>query len=324
MNYFVFDINDSVKERKINNNDIRKNIDILIDKFTLMPINRYFTLENQENHKLSQIKKSVAKKDNFHSEITELANDLLEAESVTDKNGKRRNKNIKSGILIIRIDSKDIIVMKLEEINTINRVDFSINKNIGGEKDYYKIAIIPLEEEKDIKIIDSNEFTSKFWTNKFLKLIPVRDSQKNTEEILNIIDEDKLFNDDIFDNEELKQKVIHDYLKNRNSFDIHELILYINDYLEDDLSYEEIINQENLSDIDTTFVIYPPAIDAFFKRSIRLNEYVSINIKDIYEAKEAGAIEYDSNTGGIIILPSNDIDILNKIPSLREENEEGG
>lgn len=321
MNYLVFDIKESINERLIVDESIKKNIDKLIERFTEIPLSRMYSLDNNDDHKIKKLSDSVSDNELFVEKSRLLANDLLRAESVFENGEQRRNKNIKSGILIVRKNISEIIIMKLEEITTINPDDFSINSNIGGEKDYYKIAIIPHQNiHNNIRIIDSNELVSKFWTDKFLEVIPVRDSQKNTEELIDLIKNDNFFNNDLNISDDIKSKIIHDYFKNRNVFSFDDFCNFTNQVIEKDLEIESIVRYSKCNNLDGNFQLDTRSINMYLNRTIKLNDYVTVKIKDIYDAKNAGAIEYDSKTGGIIVFPSDEIELENEIPSLFLDN----
>lgn len=325
MNYLVFDIKDSINERLITDESIKRNIDKLIEKFTEIPLSRMYTLNDNIDHKLIKLSNSVSNNELFIEKSRLLAKDLLSAESVFDNGELRRNKNIKSGILIVRKNISGIIIMKLEEITTINPNDFSISSNIGGEKDYYKIAIIPHQNiQNNIKIIDSNELVSKFWAEKFLEIIPIRDSQKNTEELIDLIKNDNFFNNDLNISNDIKSKIIHDYLKNRNVFSFDDFCNFTNQIIEKDLEIESIVKYSNCNNIDGNFQLDSRSIDTYLNRTLKLNDYVTIKIKDIYDAKNAGALKFDTKTGGIIIFPSDELNLEDEIPSLFLDNKTEG
>lgn len=166
---------------------------------------RYAIDPDLEMHKLLKLKR-----DYFNSQRTEelinfldsFASDLLQAELVQGRKdgNKRRNKRIAQGTLLIKMLENKIILLKLLELDGIDKETFEIIGELGAVRNYYKAAIY---SGKEINIVDKNK--SKYWVEKFLNVQPVRDGLADTkveidnkkgtnvEDVINFIEDSKIF-----------------------------------------------------------------------------------------------------------------------------------
>ncbi|PTE95172.1 hypothetical protein BUY63_12265, partial [Staphylococcus epidermidis] len=128
------------------------------------------------------------------------ASDLLNAETIEDDEKTRRNKNIKNGIFIFKVTNNETIFLKLEEISTINREDFSRDTSLGGDKEYFKLAQVFFNSDDadniiKVNIVDAHEQIAKYWSEKFLKLKAINTDEKNTKNLTNAIKSSSFLNE---------------------------------------------------------------------------------------------------------------------------------
>ena len=190
----VFDIGTDVNENEIDEKQ-RKNILTLFNelgKETHLITNCYLNQEG-DDYKESPIYyfNECDRKEQFN--YKQIAEDLLRAECKTDNT---RNSTIREGLLFIKANSSSIIIMKLEKLTVIDKATYEIKSELGKEKDYFKVCTFK-GEYSDIKIIDKNKTAAKYWYQKFLKLTRKRTAEDNTNDVIDLIVQDKFYKEDI-------------------------------------------------------------------------------------------------------------------------------
>lgn len=319
--YKVYDIGEEVEERQNITPDQKVNINNLFRDFMSLPISKQYSLLTYDDteHELKKLNNSIKTRDNLSSFSKIFADNLYDAETIKERDGTvRRNKNIKHGIFIIKYTDEKVIFLKLEEIQTINPEDFSRSSTYGGEKDYYKIAMMPFqssETELYVDIIDANPRVAKYWSEGFLQLTPTRDSEINTEDLISLSKSNKFFNilDDI---EDLKIKeTLDNFLLENTNYSFEIFLDYFNNEHNKDYNFKELYKEEALNTLDESFVLDRKILDKYFNRVFQINPQVKIDINNIIQAVEGGQIDYDQEYG-IIIPISPEFNIEEEMPQL--------
>jgi len=251
--------------------------------------------KNIENHRLRWFVKEVLNQLQDEQKMEEfcdqLAGDLLRAEFIEDET--IRNKNILQGVLIIKITEQKIVLIKLEEIEAIDPITFAIRSNIGLDRAYLKAAVFT-GDESSIRVIDRQRQVANFWSSKFLQLIPVRTDLDNTQIIANAINENKVLNNDAFTNDEAKNvnSMLAEYVTKESHFDLQEVkdILQVS-FPDKPSTISSLFQADFLQSIDEQFEISGKTISAAFRKTIQVNELVTIVISNIHRAKNSQFID---------------------------------
>lgn len=301
----VFDINDGVYEEQLVQDDI-DNIKKVFSKI--------FSPENTDHLKIdcranenSILKKYQSNPIDF--DMKTFADELQKAEL---KNDGTRNKQITEGNLFIKKESNRLILLKLENIEVIDKEKhYEMRTSFSTESNYYKGCILG-DDLKQITIIDKNKSVAKYWRESFLDLSLNRDEYQNSKELIEMLKESKLFTAELMDQnnfEEIKNQT-ENYMFNSESFDKVGLAEILRGkHLIDETDLNKIYSTESKS-IDTEFCISKKAIIDEYKKTIYVSPYTKIYTENYVKLIRRQGVEYKD---GKIIL-SVDEEFINKLP----------
>ena len=297
----AYSISDMVIDQKINETQAG-NLEIIVKRVLGADeqgkpgeVKLYKTDKNIENHKLHWYAKEILNQlpipQKMETFCNRLAEDLLKAELNEDQ--LTRNKNILEGVLIVKISGERLILLKLEDVEAIDPNTFEIKSIIGLDRAYLKAAIFS-GDESSIRIIDRQRQVANFWSSKFLELVPVRTDSDNTKAIVDAINNQQALNNDIFTVEEIETatSVLAEYLTYESHFDLQEAgeLLQVQFPNKPNL-VSELFHPTFLQSIDEQFDISGKTIKTAFQKRIRLNEYISLVIDNIYMVKGSQLID---------------------------------
>ena len=297
----VFDIGKDVNEK-------------VIDKIQTKNIESLFAELGKETHLITKC--YLNKKENGYKEspiyyfneckaigsfdYKRIADDLLRAECKTDNT---RNSTIREGLLFIKSESNSLTIMKLEKLTVIDQATYVIKSELGKEKDYFKVCTFK-GEYSDIKIIDKNKTAAKYWYQKFLKLTRKRTAEDNTNDVIDLIAQDKFYKEDICKKGNYKEikRFTEYYLFDNKKFDKSYLFNELNSsgllYLrkEDDLFSLEA------EDLDADFEISEKEINKKYQKKIKTSDEITITTKNYLESIRDSQLTFDEKNKKITIF----------------------
>ncbi|MGX6972483.1 hypothetical protein [Vagococcus lutrae] len=301
----AFQINESVYEENLKQID-KQNINKVFLKV--------FSPENTEHLKIDcrADENSILKqyKDNSDAfQMVTFADELRKAEL---KNDGTRNKQITEGNLFIKRESKQLLLLKLENIEVIDKEkNYEMKTSFSTESNYYKGCILGDDLNKII-IIDKNRFVAKYWREGFLKLSLNRDEYQNSKDLIQLLKEDNLFTNILRtqDNfQEIKDQT-ENYIFDKKSFDKVDLAGILREQkLIEEKDLNKIYSDESRK-IDTEFSISKKAIREEYNKTIYISQETKIYTTNYDKLIKRQGIEYQD---GKIILPV-DEDFITELP----------
>jgi len=297
MRYYVYSIGEVVEpddsltqEKKDNLGKIIR--DVLGVEETGQPgeIRKYKIEEgNAETHKITYFRHHFLDGKSDESKLSEfmksLAQDLLNAELVKGKEGElRRHKRITPGILIIKYSKSKLLLLKLEETNSIDKKTYETRSSFMSDKRYFKAAVITGES---IYIIDNSRRVANYWAEKFLKLIQVRDNITNTTKLAKLLTEDKLISSMITDEEERKttKRILQQLAFEQSYFVADRWLDEINNELpegvENYATIQDVFAPDALEQLDDMFQIDKKIISKKLKTILTVAENITIQAINI-------------------------------------------
>lgn len=237
-------------------------------------------------------------KDQFN--YKQIAEDLLRAECKTDNT---RNSTIREGLLFIKANSSSIIIMKLEKLTVIDKATYEIKSELGKEKDYFKVCTFK-GEYSDIKIIDKNKTAAKYWYQKFLKLTRKRTAEDNTNDVIDLIAQDKFYKEDICKKENYKEikRFTEYYLFDNKKFDKSDLFNELNSSGLIELQKEDDLFSPNSERIDSDFEISEYEINRKYQKKIKTSDEITITTKNYLESIRDSQLIFDEKNKKITIF----------------------
>lgn len=206
-----------------------------------------------------------------------------------------------------------LYLLKLDNIEVVDKMDhYKMRNSFSTESNYYKGAIFS-GDVQNILVIDKNPKVAKYWSEKFLNVTPIKDEFTNTDELIKLIQSDKLFSDWIIDQKKYNdiRNAAENFLFDNDNFDKIDLVNMLN---RNQLVTEKDLNKIFSADsqkIDTEFKISRDAIKKNYKKTIRISNDTKI-YTDNYD-KLFGRQEIKFEEGRIIIKVAKDfIDQLPK------------
>lgn len=294
----IYNITDVVSKRTNISEEQKRNISNIFNKLLggdelgIPGEVRRFVVDSLENsnHKLLRIKNDFFNKD-ITDELGQLldsfAEDLLQAELVEVGGEIRRHKRITQGMLFIKMLASKIIFLKLEEIPSIDKNTFEITDSFGIDRKYYKAAIYCGEE---VNVIDKNKTVANYWVDKFLNIKPLRDDTSNTQDLVSVIKDKRLFKREVMESDLGMDiyKCAQDYIFAETRFDSDDMYNMIMNNIEcDELLKDDIFVLSELSKIDSDFVIDKKIVGDSYKKRLKVNDNITLDSKNIYTAVKA-------------------------------------
>ena len=301
MNVKVFDISDRVFVNTID--DTQKNnilkIFAVITKETHLITNCYLDTSSSE-HSKSPIYyfKEAPNKSEF--DYKKIADDLMEAECKADGT---RNSTIREGLLFIKSEDNCITIMKLEKLEVIDKDSYEIKSELGKEKDYFKVCIFK-GDYNDIKIIDKNRTAAKYWYQKFLGLTRKRTADDNTQDVVNLISDDELFQNSIKDRENYNEikRFTEYYLFDNKKFDKSDLFNELNSSGLIELKKEDELFSDKSKEIDSDFDISEKVLNKKYQRKIQTSDEITITTKNYLESIRDSQLNFDERNKKITVV----------------------
>ncbi|GKV65544.1 MULTISPECIES: hypothetical protein [unclassified Sporosarcina] len=308
----VYNISDEINEEELNEIAI-KNIGKIFDKV--------FSRTNISHLKVNcrVAKDSIIKEYNQSIDSFNLKKFAEKLNSAELKQDGTRNNQIKVGSLFIKKEQDRLILLKLENIEVIDRDrDYEMRQTFSTETEYYKGCIFN-NDINDIIIIDKNKSISKYWREVFLNLSLIKDEYNNTVELIELLKNDKLFSGKIKNQDNYLdiKKITESYLFSSDSFDKNELAnkLRADDKI-DELSLNEVFSYHT-EEIDADFKVSKKALIEGYKKTIHISSETKIYTDNFQKLIRKQGIEYKD---GNIILKVDD-DFMEKLPEeLKNEN----
>lgn len=242
--------------------------------------------------------KEASDKSNFDYKI--IADDLLKAECKSDGT---RNSTIREGLLFIKADTTSITIMKLEKLEVIDKDSYEIKSELGKEKDYFKVSTFK-DDYSDIKIIDKNRTAAKYWYQKFLGLTRKRTSEDNTQEVIELLAEDKIFQEVILERDNYKEikRFTEYYLFDNKRFDKSDLFNELNSSGLIELKKEDELFSDYSKDIDSDFDISEKVLNRKYQRKIQTSHEITIETKNYLESLRDNELIFDEKNKIITIM----------------------
>jgi hypothetical protein len=308
----VFEIAESIREEQLKPIDI-DNIKKVFDKI--------FHPENTDHLKIDCYANENSILNQYQDDRKSFSMDRF-AEELRLAELKRdgtRNKQITEGNLFIKKESNRLILLKLENIEVIDKEkNYEMRTSFSTESNYYKGCILG-NDLKNITIVDKNKSVAKYWREGFLNLSLNRDEYQNSKELIELLKEDQLFTQT---------------LKNKDNFreikDQTENFIFQTDTF-DKVNFADILRSKNLIEeidlnkiysdkskkLDTEFLISKIAIKEDYNKTIYVSEETKIHTDNYVKLFRRQGIEYKD---GKIILSVND-DFISELPEeLKNEN----
>lgn len=308
----VFDINETVQEEELGYVDI-ENIKKVFDKI--------FSPQNTDHLKIdckadgnSILCQYQSERETFS--MDKFADELRLAEL---KGDGTRNKQITEGNLFIKRESNRLILLKLENIEVIDKEkNYEMRTSFSTESNYYKGCILG-NDLKNITIIDKNKSVAKYWREGFLNLLLNRDEYQNSKELIELLKGDELFTTELKNKsnfQEIKSQT-ENFIFQQNSFDKVKLANNLCEKkLIEELDLNKIYSAESKK-LDSEFLISKKALKEDYNKTIYLSEETKIYTENYVQLLKRQGIEYQD---GKIILSVDD-DYINKLPEeLKNEN----
>lgn len=296
----VFEINDVIREENLGTMDIENITKIF---------NKIFEPKNADHLKIGCFANhnSIIKRYNNEPLTFDLKKFADELASAEKKQDGTRNKQITEGYLFIKQEKSQISLLKLENIEVIDKEkNYEIKKSFSTESNYYKGCIFNVGNNKNITIIDKNKSIAKYWREDFLNLSLIREEFKNSLDLITLLKNDSLFSEKIKnqDNFEAVKSFTEDFIFENNFFD------KIN--LGNKLRAEKFISHTDLNDIysekskllDTEFNISKKALKQEYKKTIQISKETKIYTDNYSKLFKRDGIKFEN--GNIILSVNND------------------
>lgn len=297
----VFDISTGVSENTIDEVQRKNILELFIElgKETHLITNCYLNQEI-DGYRESPIYyfNECDDKETFNYDC--IASDLLRAECKTDNT---RNSTIREGLLFIKADSNSLIIMKLEKLTVIDKKTYEIKSELGKEKDYFKVCTFK-GDYSDIKIIDKNKTAAKYWYQKFLRLTRKRTAEDNTNDVIDLIAQDKFYKEDICKKENYKEikRFTEYYLFDNKKFDKSDLFNELNSSGLIELQKEDDLFSSNSERIDSDFEISENEINKKYQKKIKTSDEITITTKNYLESIRDSQLTFDEKNKKITIF----------------------
>ncbi len=301
----VFDIKDEIIEEKLEEIDVL-NIKKVFTKIFSSQNTGHLKSSCKANEE-SILNEYNAGKKEFN--LFKFAEHLKEAESKGDGS---RNKQITEGYLFIRKEEEKLSLLKLENIEVVDKEkNYEMKTSFSTESNYYKGCIVQ-SDLNDITVVDRNKSIAKYWRERFLELSLNRDEYQNSIELIDLFKKNNLYSDVVRDSENYQN--IHEetesYIFQSNIFDKVDLANRMRSKsLISELELNEIYSDSSKA-LDAEFGISQKAIKENYKKTINISKDTKIYTDNYAKLFKRQGIEY--RDGKIILSVENEY--INEIP----------
>ena len=272
------------------------------------------SLANENQNESNVLFNYLKNKNKFDYNV--FADKLLAAEK--NKIGDCRKKSIQEGFLFVKSHESSLYLMKLQKIEDVDAITFELKGALGSDNNYYKLCVF----EKDfdnIIIVDKNTKLAQYWFQSFLGLVRQRNEDDNTKLLVRLIEEKKLFNNNIVDSNSIDKlyKITENYLFDNKLFD--------KSILKDLLNSKLLIDENELSnvfstdscDIDFEFNLSDKIMKEKYKKVMKISDDTEIKTDNLKKLQRRKGIAIKDNK---IILTISD-DYLPKIREILSKSE---
>lgn len=290
----VFDVGNNIEENSIEENQKHNILQIFSHLLNENHLVTYYYLDEQaEEFHDSPIHYLSNSEDEDGLNFESVAHKLLDAELKKDGT---RNSTIKEGLLFIKMELNTITIMKLEKLSVIDKETYALKKELGSEKDYFKACIFD-GDFSNIKVIDKNRTAAKYWFDKFLGLKKKRTDEDNTKDLIDLIQSNKFFSDDIIQNPNFRRiknntefYLIHNYKFDKSEF----IIELINKGIVSVKDENDFFSDESMM-IDSEFNLSRKVIDDAYKIEIQPSEGITIKSKNYLHSIADNEMYFDED-----------------------------
>lgn len=301
----VYEINEEVVEEQLKPID-KENINKIFLKL--------FSVDNTDHLKIDCHAKDNSifqryKKNQREFNMADFASKLGNAERKSDGT---RNKQITSGNLFIKRDIEQLLLLKLENIEVIDKEkNYEMRTTFSTESNYYKGCIFR-DNLDDITVIDKNKSIAKYWREGFLDLSLNRDEYQNTKVLIELLKNKTLFSKKLIElpNYNEINNLTENYIFDNSFFDKVGLA----NILREKSMIEEMVLNDIFSDqakeIDTEFSLSSKAIKENYKKTILVSAETKIYTDNYIKLLKQQGIEFAE---GKIILTIED-DYICELP----------
>lgn len=299
----VFDISDNIKEEKIGDIAI-ENIEKIFNKIFSTKNTDHLMIECYANN--NSIVKRYSGDKNFDLRI--FSDELHEAEKKLDGS---KNKQITSGYLFIKRDGNKLMLLKLENIEVIDKErNYEMKSSFSTEANYYKGCLFEGKLDK-ITIIDKNKSIAKYWRERFLDLSLKNDEYQNSNKLISLIKNIKLFSNEINSQKNFNEinSRVENYIFENSSFDKKIFAdLLRSEGLIDQIDLNLIYSEESKG-IDSEFLLSKKAIREKYNKTISVSTFTKIHTDNFSKLIMREGIKYEDGTI-ILTVDENFIDRL--------------
>lgn len=327
--YRVYDIENEKNKRAELSEEQINNIERLIEDKTesLESTSVQYMTNNDDSHFVNDFNENHftenLDKVKIENDLDYYAERLVQAEKITDQNGNvRRNKNITAGILFIKYTTEKLILLKLESTEIVDRESFESRPELSTDKEYYKIAIIRKNNLDRIQIVDRNKRIAKYWAESFLGLTRIRDSFKNTDELMKLLNSNSILRTDIWADDtshnlakrRLEEILYESYVFNKRDIfqdlvENEDIIFSSGEITEKDIyvpNTTEILDEEFRMDTD---VVY-----RYKREKLSVSSEIMVDVKNFDAQVKTDKIKFDENEEILTIEINSD-----KIETIRQK-----
>lgn len=315
MMYFVYSIGDMVEPDKSITQEKEDNLNKIIinvlgsQEMGFLGTRRRYKIaeQNIETHKITYYRReffcSNRDEEKQREFITGLANDLLNSELVTEKNGtSRRHKRITPGILIVKHTNQQLSLLKLEETRSIDKKTYATLSTFATDKKYYKAAIITMDS---INIIDNSRRVANYWSEGFLNLVPLRDDTINSKDLAKLLSDGKLLSNNIVDDgkKQTTKQLLRQLAFEQTHFDPEKWLDELNNELPEEMesfaSIQDLFSMEALEQLDNQFRVDKKIIGKTLKTTLTVADDITIQAINIDTLIKRDVMSYND---GVIYI----------------------
>lgn len=314
--YRVYDIENQKNKRPELTNEQIDNIEVLIENKTnsIESVSVLYTPMDQNIGMIYDFNENYFKDDldeaSLENDLDKIAEKLVEAEKVIGKNGEvRRNRNITEGILFIKYTSEELILLKLESTEIIDRESFKSKQELSTDKDYYKIAIIEKDNLQNVTIVDRNKTIAKYWAESFLELTRVRDSYTNTQDLMSLLKKESILDSEVWADEvsyHAAKRKLNEILYvsyNFNKSDIFQSLSQDENikFKSNEITEDNIFNIKANQKLDVEFTIDREVVYQHKNEKLKITDEIIIDVKNFEGQYKLGLIKLDEHEETITV-----------------------
>lgn len=297
-NVAVYEITDSIQEVKLTNQKIQniaKIFETIIGESGSRSSHAKIRAEIADNNSiLFDFAENI---DSF--DIEKFAHQLLNAEKAAST-GKRK-KVIRDGFLFVKRHGMTLTLLKLEKTSVADKETFELESQLGTDRHYYKACLFT-GDLHNIAIIDKSKKVASYWIDNFLGLKEFRNARVNTAELLDLVENKKLFSESVQALENINEIIeeTKSYIFESIDFDKTDLLARLAsvDLIDVDLSLpnsEALMYSTESLMLDANFNISQEALKEKYHKTIKLSPTTSLKTDNLEKLKKQQMISLVGN-----------------------------